>query len=174
MTSLAQAKFYGTAPSLMDNRLTHLDEQGHAHMVEVGKKSVTVRHAQAQAWVTMGTATFDRLAQGDTPKGDVPALCRVAAIMAAKKTSELIPLCHPLQLTGIECDFILHPPNRVELRARVRCKGQTGVEMEALTAVSVAALTLYDMLKAADKGMQIGPIVLLSKEGGASGTWTRE
>lgn len=143
-------------------------------MVEVGEKSTTVRHAEAQAWVTMEDATFERLSQGDTPKGDVPALCRVAAIMAAKKTSDLIPLCHPLQLTGVECDFTLHAPNRVELRARVRCKGQTGVEMEALTAVSVAALTLYDMLKAVDRGMQIGPIGLLSKEGGASGAWARD
>ena len=143
-------------------------------MVEVGEKPVSSRRAEAQAWVTMRAETLQLLLSGRSPKGDVAAACRLAAIMAAKRTSELIPLCHPLPITGIEVDFLSHPPDRIELRARVRCQGQTGVEMEALTAVSVGALTLYDMLKAVDRFMEIGPISLLSKAGGASGTWVRD
>ena len=153
--------------------LTHLDQDGQVHMVEVGDKAVTLRVAEAQAFVRMLPETLACLQSGNTPKGDVSAVCRLAGIMAAKRTAELIPLCHPLALTGVEIDFLPQPPVLVELRSRVKCLGRTGVEMEALTAVSVAALTLYDMLKAIDKGMEVESIRLLSKEGGRSGTWNR-
>ena len=176
MTSAAPVKLSGKPLKAVepDQPLTHLNQAGQAHMVEVGEKPVTSRRAEAQAVVRMLPATLQRLLSGDTPKGDVSAVCRLAGIMAAKRTADLIPLCHPLPLTGVEIDFLPQPPDRVELRARVKCRGQTGVEMEALTAVSVAALTLYDMLKAVDKGMEVEHVRLLSKEGGRSGTWTAE
>jgi cyclic pyranopterin phosphate synthase len=151
--------------------LTHLNAQGEVHMVSVEGKESTRRLAKAQAWVTMEAETFVLLEAGQTPKGDVLATVRLAGIMAAKQTSQLIPLCHPIMMSKASVEVFLHPPDRVEIRATVGCEGQTGVEMEALTAATVAALTLYDMLKAVDKAMQIGPVRLLSKEGGRSGSF---
>ncbi|MFM7581967.1 MAG: cyclic pyranopterin monophosphate synthase MoaC [Caldilinea sp.] len=154
--------------------LTHLDAAGHAAMVDVGDKAVTVRVAVAAGEVRMAPATLAVLRAGTAPKGDVLAAARIAGIMAAKRTPELIPLCHTLLLTHVGVDFVLDEgESRVRIEATVRCKGQTGVEMEALTAVSVAALTLYDMVKAIDKEMVIGAICLLEKRGGQSGEWRR-
>ena len=154
--------------------LTHLDAAGHAAMVDVGDKAVTVRVAVAAGEVRMAPATLAVLRAGTAPKGDVLAAARIAGIMAAKRTPELIPLCHTLLLTHVGGDFVLDEgESRVQIEATVRCKGQTGVEMEALTAVSVAALTLYDMVKAIDKEMVIGAICLLEKQGGQSGDWQR-
>ncbi len=153
------------------SELSHLDERGRARMVEVGQKTETARQARAEATVRLAEETFAML--GRAPKGDVLATARLAGIMAAKKTSELIPLCHPLALTGVELELEPIPPDRILITATVRCTGRTGVEMEALTAVSVAALTVYDMLKAAQKDIEIGPIRLLEKSGGKSGLWTR-
>jgi cyclic pyranopterin phosphate synthase len=154
--------------------LTHLNERGDVHMVSIEDKAVTHRKAEAQAWVSMLPATLQLLVSGKTPKGDVLATVRVAGVIAAKQTSQLIPLCHPLLLSRVNIEIELHPPERVEIRSVVTCQGQTGVEMEALTAVTVAALTLYDMLKAVDRQMTIGPVRLLSKEGGRSGSWTAD
>ncbi len=142
-------------------------------MVEVSAKPVTLRVATAEAWLTMAPATLEQLAAGELPKGEVGSVARLAGISAAKKTWDLIPLCHPLALTGIELDMELHGPDRVRLQSSVKCEGKTGVEMEALTAVSVAALTVYDMIKAVDKAVVIGPVQLLSKSGGRSGDWNR-
>ena len=143
-------------------------------MVDVGDKAVTVRVAVAAGEVRMAPATLAVLRAGTAPKGDVLAAARIAGIMAAKRTPELIPLCHTLLLTHVGVDFVLDEgESRVQIEATVRCKGQTGVEMEALTAVSVAALTLYDMVKAIDKEMVIGAICLLEKQGGQSGDWQR-
>ena len=154
--------------------LTHLDAAGHAAMVDVGDKAVTVRVAVAAGEVRMAPATLAVLRAGTAPKGDVLAAARIAGIMAAKRTPELIPLCHTLLLTHVGVDFVLDEgESRVQIEATVRCKGQTGVEMEALTAVSVAALTLYDMVKAIDTEMVIGAICLLEKQGGQSGDWQR-
>ena len=154
-----------------ESRLTHLDEQGRARMVDVGGKDVTERVAVAEGVVELAPGTAELLFGGDLPKGDAVAAARIAGIMAAKRTAELIPLCHPLMLRGIEIDI-----NRVEGGARivvtVRTSERTGVEMEALTAVSVAALTIYDMVKGVERGVAIGPIRLLEKRGGRSGTWT--
>jgi cyclic pyranopterin phosphate synthase len=140
-------------------------------MVEVGQKTETARQARAEATVRLAEETFAML--GHAPKGDVLATARLAGIMAAKKTSELIPLCHPLALTGVELELEPIAPDRILITATVRCTGRTGVEMEALTAVSVAALTVYDMLKAAQKDIEIGPVRLLEKSGGKSGPWKR-
>ena len=154
-----------------ESRLTHLDEQGRARMVDVGGKDVTERVAVAEGVVELAPGTAELLFGGDLPKGDAVAAARIAGIMAAKRTAELIPLCHPLMLSGIEIDI-----DRVEGGARivvtVRTSERTGVEMEALTAVSVAALTIYDMVKGVERGVAIGPIRLLEKRGGRSGTWT--
>ena len=156
-------------------RLTHIDDTGAAHMVDVGDKAVTTRTAVAEGAVTMKPETLALILSGQAKKGDVLATARIAGIMAAKKTHELIPLCHPLLLTkvtvDIEADATL-PGLRV--RALARVSGQTGVEMEALTAASVACLTIYDMAKAVDRGMVIGPVRLLEKSGGKSGDWTME
>ncbi len=154
--------------------LTHLNSRGEAHMVDVGKKVISSRHARAQATVKMQTTTLTRVMSGDLPKGDVLAVVRTAGIMAAKKTSELIPLCHPLMITRVQIDIERSGEETVIIEAEVACSGQTGVEMEALTAVSVAALTLYDMCKAIDRGMTIENIRLLEKAGGKSGHWLRE
>ncbi len=153
------------------SELSHLDERGRARMVEVGQKTETARQARAEASVHLAEETFAMLSCA--PKGDVLATARLAGIMAAKKTSELIPLCHPLALTSVEVDLEPIAPDLILITATVRCTGRTGVEMEALTAVSVAALTVYDMLKAVQKDMEIGPIRLLQKSGGKSGPWTR-
>ena len=155
--------------------LTHLDAQGQAHMVDVGAKADTEREAIAAGRVFMQPATLALLRAGDLPKGDVLGTARVAGIMAAKRTSELIPLCHPLLLTKVTVEFAFdEDASAVEITATVRCRGQTGVEMEALTAVSVAALTIYDMAKAVERGMVISDIRLLEKRGGKSGVWERE
>jgi cyclic pyranopterin phosphate synthase len=159
----------------MSDQLTHLDARGHATMVDVGDKQITSRTAVAQGEVRMMPSTLAAIRDGNVPKGDVLAAARIAGIMAAKKTPELIPLCHTLLLTKVAVDFeIDEAASRVVITATVRCNGQTGVEMEALTAVSVAALTIYDMAKALDKGMTIGAICLLEKQGGKSGEWRRE
>lgn len=157
------------------SRLTHLDEQGHATMVDVGDKESTSRTAVAQGEVRMMPATLAAIRDGTVPKGDVLAAARIAGIMAAKRTPDLIPLCHTLLLTKVAVDFTIDTAeSRVIITATVRCKGQTGVEMEALTAVSVAALTIYDMAKALEKTMTIGNIRLLEKQGGKSGHWRVE
>jgi len=157
------------------NELTHLDERGQARMVEVGAKEITRREAIARGEVAMRPGTLDMILEGKTPKGEVFGVARIAGIMAAKKTPEIIPLCHPLALTGIDVQF--RPDrelSRVEIEARVRTTGQTGVEMEALTAVSASALAIYDMCKAVDREMVIGAIRLIHKSGGKSGSFDRE
>ena len=152
--------------------LTHFDDQGHAHMVDVGAKPVTDRIATAEGHVVMTAATLGLITQGRAKKGDVLGVARLAGIMAAKKTSDLIPLCHPLPITKVAVDLV---PDAalpgVRVTATVKTSGVTGVEMEALTAVSVACLTVYDMLKAVEKGMQIEGIRLLLKDGGKSGLY---
>jgi len=155
------------------SELTHLDEHGQARMVDVGAKPETAREAVATGRVRMQGETLRQLREGNLPKGDVLGTARVAGIMAAKRTSELIPLCHPLLLTNVTVDFSFDDAlSAVEIVATVKCRGQTGVEMEALTAVSVAALTIYDMAKAIERGMVIEGIRLLDKRGGKSGHWT--
>lgn len=155
-------------------RLSHVDAQGAAHMVDVGTKDETAREASAAGEVHMSPATLQLLRAGDLPKGDVLGTARIAGIMAAKRTAQLIPLCHPLALSFVGVEFTFDEAgSRVCIEATVRCRGQTGVEMEALTAVSVAALTIYDMAKAAEKGMTISNVRLLAKHGGKSGSWSR-
>ena len=152
--------------------LTHFDGDGHAHMVDVSGKPVTDRMAIARGRVRMSVATLALVAEGRAKKGDVLAVARLAAIMGAKKTADLIPLCHPLPITKVAVDLTLDPAlPGVVITATVKTSGQTGVEMEALTAVSVAALTVYDMLKAAEKGMVIEGISLILKDGGKSGRY---
>ena len=154
--------------------LTHLDESGAARMVDVGDKAVTERLAVASGVVAMRPETLALLEQGAHKKGDVLAVARIAGIQAAKKCSELIPLCHPLMLSSVEVSFRTDTRAAcVHIEGRCKVSGQTGVEMEALTAVSVAALTIYDMCKAVDKGMQIRNICLAHKSGGKSGDWQR-
>ncbi len=152
--------------------LTHFDESGAAHMVDVSEKASTPRIAVARGWIAMAPATLARVVEGRASKGDVLAVARLAGIMAAKKTSDLIPLCHPIALSKVAVDLEIDAPNdRVQIEATVRNSGQTGVEMEALTAVSVAALTVYDMLKAVDRAMNIGGIRVVLKDGGTSGRY---
>lgn len=153
--------------------MIHWNERGEAHMVDVSAKSETVRQATAQGWLTMSSQVLQRFQEGSLDKGDAAAVARVAGISAAKKTSDLIPLCHPLKLSGVSVEIVPHPPDKIEVTATVRCTERTGVEMEALTSVSVACLALYDMLKSLDKGIVIGPIQLLEKSGGKSGDWKR-
>ena len=156
------------------SEFTHLDEAGQLHMVEVGNKPVTLRRAAATCRIFVGPRVFPRLLAADLPKGDVWAAARLAGIMAAKKTAQLIPLCHPLPLTGGEIEFTPEPKAQaVAIRAEVRTQARTGVEMEALVAASVAALTIYDMCKAVDRGMVIQDLVLVEKSGGASGDYHR-
>jgi cyclic pyranopterin phosphate synthase len=142
-------------------------------MVDVSAKGVTRRRAVATAEVRMAAATLALIVDGKLPKGDVFAVARLAGIGAAKQASQLIPLCHPLPLDHVEIDLVARPPNRVSIRAEASVRAATGVEMEALTAAAVAALTLYDMCKAADRLMEIGPIRLQEKSGGRSGSWRR-
>lgn len=153
-------------------KLTHLDEAGRVSMVDVSDKAVTSRRAVAAGTVIMSENTFASLQSGDNPKGNVETTAELAGIMAAKKTSVLVPLCHPLPLSKVKVQ-ITHEPDLpgVKVTAEVRTSGVTGVEMEALTAVSVACLTIYDMLKASDKAMRITDIALLEKQGGKSGNW---
>lgn len=154
----------------MANPLTHFDDQGHAHMVDVSDKPVTDRTAIAEGTVVMTAETLALVTEGRAKKGDVLGVARLAGIMGAKKTSDLIPLCHPLPVTKVALDLTPDPAlPGIRITATVKTGGQTGVEMEALTAVSVACLTVYDMLKAAEKGMRIENIRLLMKEGGKSG-----
>ena len=154
-------------------RLTHLDSAGAAAMVDVGDKAATVREARAEGLVLMLPETLALIESGGAKKGDVIAVARIAGIMAAKKTSDLIPLCHPLMLEKIAVDISAEPAlPGLRITATVRLSGKTGVEMEALTAVSVACLTIYDMAKAVDRGMQISGIRVLEKSGGKSGDWT--
>lgn len=149
--------------------LTHLDSQGRANMVDVTEKAVTAREAVAEARVRMLPQTLRMIVEGEHPKGDVFAVARIAGIQAAKKTSDLIPLCHPLMLTSVKVELRAEGEAYVLIQARCKLAGQTGVEMEALTAASVAALTIYDMCKAVDKGMVIEQVRLLEKRGGKSG-----
>ncbi|MFI8479823.1 cyclic pyranopterin monophosphate synthase MoaC [Pseudomonas sp. NPDC078700] len=149
--------------------LTHLDSQGRANMVDVSDKSSTVREAVAEARVRMCPQTLQMIVEGGHPKGDVFAVARIAGIQAAKKTSDLIPLCHPLMLTSVKVELSAEGNDAVHIQARCKLTGQTGVEMEALTAASVAALTIYDMCKAVDRGMTIESVRLLEKVGGKSG-----
>lgn len=154
--------------------LSHLDKEGKAQMVDVSAKPLTEREAVARGSVHVKPETMQLITDKAIPKGDVIAVARIAGIMAAKKTSELIPMCHPLNITSVSLDIIADEINsRMDIEARVRIVGQTGVEMEALTAVSVAALTIYDMCKAVDKGMTIADIMLMEKRGGKSGEFRR-
>ncbi|HZS13567.1 MAG TPA: cyclic pyranopterin monophosphate synthase MoaC [Candidatus Dormibacteraeota bacterium] len=155
---------------MAEPRLTHLDESGRAHMVDVSAKPHTERVASAAASVRCDSATFDLISRGDAPKGDVLGVARIAGVMAAKRTPELIPLCHPLPLTAVDVDLRLDPSlPGVRIVATARCTAQTGVEMEALTAAAVAALTVVDMAKASDRWMSVEGVGLLEKSGGKSG-----
>ena len=158
----------------MEKELTHINAQGRAKMVDVSEKDVTVREALAAGRVRMRPETLERIQNGGIKKGDVLAVAQVAAVMAAKKTWELIPMCHPLMLTGVDVSFFQEGQDRIRIEARVKTTGRTGVEMEALHAVSAAALTIYDMCKAVDRGMVIEAIGLLEKSGGKSGDYRRE
>jgi cyclic pyranopterin phosphate synthase len=152
--------------------LTHFDASGNAHMVDVSDKAITDRVATAEGWVQMLPATLAQIADGTAKKGDVLGVARLAGIMAAKKTSELIPLCHPLPITKVSVDMDMDPDlPGIRITATVKTTGQTGVEMEALTAASGAALTVYDMLKAVDRAMEIGGIRVVLKDGGKSGRY---
>ncbi len=156
----------------MNSPLTHFDAQGQAHMVDVGSKSATHRVAVAQGLIHMQPATLELVTAGTAKKGDVLGVARLAGIMAAKKTSDLIPLCHPIALTRVTVDFeVLSPTHTIRCVATAETVGPTGVEMEALTAVQVALLTIYDMCKAADRGMTITDVKLLEKHGGKSGSF---
>lgn len=155
-------------------KLSHFDEQGNARMVDVSEKSLTTRTAIASGSIYMQPETLRLISQGMISKGDVLGVARIAGIMAAKRVSGLIPLCHNLNLSTVKVDFFNNESkNRIEIKAIVRCNGQTGVEMEALTAIAVAALTIYDMCKSVDKGMIISDIMLLEKTGGKSGDYKR-
>ncbi len=159
----------------MSNHLTHLDATGAANMVDVGDKSTTSREAVAVGSVTMLPSTLEMIMTGNAKKGDVICTARIAGIMAAKRTHELIPLCHPINLTSVKVD--IEPDEALpglRVKAIAKVSGQTGVEMEALTAVSLACLTIYDMAKAVDRGMELGEIHLVKKSGGKSGLWTVE
>jgi cyclic pyranopterin monophosphate synthase len=157
------------------NKLTHLDATGNAHMVDVSDKHVTSRSATAKARVVMLPETLTLILTGTAKKGDVMATARIAGIMAAKKTHELIPLCHPLMISKVSVDFMPdEAATAIEVTATVKVEGKTGVEMEALTACSVAALTLYDMCKAVDRAMKITDLRLVEKSGGKSGTFTAQ
>ena len=181
------AENHAAAPAT-PGALTHMDSSGAAHMVDVADKPVTHRIAVAGAFIAMAPATLEMIVTGSAPKGDVLATARIAGIMAAKRTAELIPMCHPLNLTHAAVDLApersavpapsagpaLSARTGIRVTATVEVDGKTGIEMEALTAASVAALTVYDMCKAVDRGMVISDVCLLRKEGGKSGLWTRE
>jgi cyclic pyranopterin monophosphate synthase len=157
-----------------DPRLTHLDATGAARMVDVGAKAVTQRRAVAQAVVAMAPQTAAAVAAGDAPKGDVLGTARIAGIQAAKRTGELIPLCHPLGLDAVAVDLVVDPEaGTVTIRAEASTTARTGVEMEAMTAASVAALTVYDMVKGLERGVTLREVALLEKTGGKSGPWRR-
>lgn len=153
-------------------KFTHLNEQGQARMVDVGSKPVTARAATAEGFIRIAPDVLKAITEGSLPKGDVLAVARIAGIQGAKRTADLIPLTHPLGLDHVEVTFVTEPEG-IRIRATTRCQGRTGVEMEALTAVSLAALAIYDMVKAADRGMVIENIRLLAKSGGKSGDYVR-
>jgi cyclic pyranopterin phosphate synthase len=156
-------------------KLSHIDDKGGAKMIDVGGKSATRRMARARGSVLLSPETIDLIEGDGITKGNVMDTARLAGIMAAKKTCELVPLCHQLNLSSVTIDFAVdRKKNKITIDARAECTGQTGVEMEALTAVSVAALTVYDMCKAVDKAMVISEIMLIEKKGGKSGTWKRK
>jgi cyclic pyranopterin phosphate synthase len=158
----------------MEGKLTHFNAAGEAHMVDVGAKNVTQREAIAEGRIYMNAGTLKLIMEGGHKKGDVLGIARVAGILGAKKTPELIPLSHPISLTAVDLELVPEPAqNAVYCKAAVRCVGQTGVEMEALTAVQIALLTIYDMCKAVDRGMVMQDIGLLEKSGGKSGTWRK-
>ena len=158
----------------MRARLSHLNEKGEARMVDVSAKDVTVRTARAEGFVSLAPATLDLILSGNAPKGDVLATARIAGIMAAKRTHELIPLCHPLPLSEVTIEFEpSRDPPGIRVEAAVKVDGKTGVEMEALTAVSIACLTIYDMTKAVDRAMSFSGIRLMEKTGGRSGPFKR-
>jgi cyclic pyranopterin monophosphate synthase len=162
------------APEMARKSLTHFDEKGSAHMVDVGAKPSTHRVAVASGRIEMQPATFRMVAAGRAKKGDVLGVARIAAVQAAKRAAELIPLAHPIALTRVKVDFELDKKtSAVRIQARVECRGQTGVEMEALTAAAVGLLTIYDMLKAVDRGMTLGAVRLEEKRGGKSGAFHR-
>lgn len=157
------------------SELTHFDECGQAHMVNVGEKAETHRKAVASGRISMAPATLELIASGSAKKGDVLGIARVAAIMASKRTADLVPLCHPIGLTRVAVEFEMDQvQNAVVCRATCECYGKTGVEMEALTAVQVGLLTIYDMCKAVDRGMVMSDIRLLEKDGGKTGRWTAD
>lgn len=159
----------------MSDQLNHFNARGEAHMVDVGGKDTTKRRAVAEGQIKMQAETLQRILQGDNKKGDVLGVARIAGIMAAKKTSELVPLCHPLSLTHVDIELISDEAHScVDCRATVETQGNTGVEMEALTAVQISLLTIYDMCKAMDRGMSMEKVQLLSKSGGKSGEWLRD
>jgi cyclic pyranopterin phosphate synthase len=164
-----------TTPNAPSDQLTHFDAAGQAHMVDVGAKSETHRIAVAAGTIRMKPETLALIISGNAKKGDVLGIARIAAIMGAKRTSDLVPLCHPLPITRVAVDFeIDEPANSVHCRAQVETVGKTGVEMEALTAVQVGLLTIYDMCKAVDRGMVMTNVRVLEKHGGKSGDWTAE
>jgi len=156
------------------SELTHFNSRGEAHMVDVGEKKQTHRRAVCEGRITMQSETLEKILQGEHKKGDVLGIARIAGIMASKKTADLIPLCHPLMLTHVELDFKPEPDsNSIYCTCQVETRSQTGVEMEALTAIQVALLTIYDMCKAIDRGMTINDVGLTEKEGGKSGHWLK-
>ena len=156
-------------------KLTHFDKSGRARMVDVSKKAQTVREAIVRGSISMKPGTFKRITSGTIEKGDVFAVAKVAGIMAAKRTAEIIPMCHPLNLSHVEVNFYpVEKETRIDIESKVRIKAQTGVEMEAFVAVTTAALTIYDMCKAVDRGMTISDIHLIKKSGGRSGTYVRQ
>jgi cyclic pyranopterin phosphate synthase len=164
-----------TSPTGPNDHLTHFDAAGQAHMVDVGAKMETHRVAVAAGTIRMQPATLELIQSGNAKKGDVLGVARIAAIMAAKRTSDLIPLCHPLALTRVAVDFEIDAAtSSVHCRAQVELRGKTGVEMEALTAVQVGLLTIYDMCKAVDRGMVMTDVRVLEKHGGKSGDWTAQ
>lgn len=159
----------------MEKKLTHLNKKGRANMVDVSNKDVTQRFAKAKAVVKLNEETFNLLLNQGIKKGDVLAVSQVAGIMASKNTFSIIPMCHPIMLTGVDIDFILHKESfKIEIIATTKCTEKTGVEMEALTAVTIAALTIYDMCKAVQRDIEITDIKLLEKTGGKSGLFKRE
>ncbi|MGI6590105.1 MAG: cyclic pyranopterin monophosphate synthase MoaC [Eggerthellaceae bacterium] len=170
----------GDLSAAPEEKLSHLDAEGHARMVDVSAKADTKRIARAEGFISMDSSTLDMIVEGRAPKGDVLAVARIAGIMGAKQTSSIIPLCHPLPMTHASVDL---EPVRPDDSGQGRCgihviaetavTGKTGIEMEALTAASIACLTVYDMCKAVDRGMEIGPVRLLRKEGGKTGLWVR-
>ena len=157
----------------MTNPFSHIDGKGHPRMVDVSEKSTTKRRALAEGWVKVSKETITAITKGNVAKGAVLDVARLAGIMGARRTSDLIPLCHPIPIDGVEMDLEIHPPDRIHIRATVVASWRTGVEMEALTAVCATALTIYDMIKALDRQAEISGVRLLEKSGGRSGEWIR-